>query len=64
MQRLQRQSKRGTNEPKSTKGATGQPRAQQRGVGRSLPGQPPRAGKLGEGRPESTPFPLNHPFSQ
>lgn len=49
MQRLQRKSKRRTNEPKSAKGSTGQPRVQRRGLGRSLPGQPPRAGGLGEG---------------
>lgn len=49
MQRLQRNSNRRTNEPKSAKSSTGQPRAQRRGVGRSPPREPPRAGGLGEG---------------
>lgn len=49
MQRLQTKSKHRTNEPKSAKGSTGQPRAQWRGVGQSPPRGPPRAEGLGEG---------------
>lgn len=60
MQRLQRKSKHRTNEPKSAKGSTGQPRAQRR---RSEPVGTTTESRGTRGRrPRSAPFPLNHPF--
>lgn len=62
MQRLQTKSKHRTNESKSAKGSTGQPRAQWRGIGRSPSREPPRAEEFGEGGQDLSPSLSTTPF--